>query len=57
MKPDWVNSNQMSTEGQEDMNNFLLSAPERTRKDFNIREEDGLVMIDYPVSVIAAKCL
>lgn len=52
---DWVNSKQMGKEGQEDMNDFLLSAPEQARKDFNIRKEGELVRIDYPVSVIAAR--
>ena len=52
---DWVNSNQMGREGLEDMNMFLLSAPERAKMDFNIRKEDDLVRIDYPVSIFAAE--
>lgn len=55
----WVTSKQMGEEGMRDMNDFLLSAPEQARKDFNIREEevDGkkVVKIDYPVVVIGAK--
>lgn len=52
---DWVESNQMDEEGMKDMNNFLLSASERVKKDFNIRQEDGSVRIDYPVVVITAR--
>ena len=54
---DWVNSNQMGQNGLDDMNDFLLSAPEQTRKDFNVRQDGGLVRIDYPVSVIAARSI
>jgi hypothetical protein len=40
---DWVRSNQMTVEGLEDMNRFLLSAPRQAKKDFNIRQEEGSV--------------
>ncbi len=51
---DWVNSNQMSVDDLAKMNDFLLTAPEAARRVLNIRQEEGLVKIDYPVVVISA---
>ena len=51
---DWVKSNQMSEESLMEMNAFLLSAPERARRALNIREDNDVVKIDYPVVVISA---
>lgn len=51
---DWVKSNQMTAEDLEELNAFMLAAPENARQSLNIREENGLVKIDYPVVVISA---
>ncbi len=51
---DWVKSNQMTVEDLEKMNAFLLAAPEAAKRALNIREEDDIVKIDYPVVVISA---
>ncbi|HLC77293.1 MAG TPA: class I SAM-dependent methyltransferase [archaeon] len=51
---DWVKSNQMTPQDLEKMNAFLLAAPETARKSLNIRQEDGLIKIDYPVVIISA---
>lgn len=57
----WVTSKQMSEDAMDDMNKFLLSAPDQARRDYNIREDevDGkkVVRIDYPVVVIAARAV
>ncbi len=51
---DWVKSRQMTEDGLAKMNAFLLAAPEEAKRALNIREDGGLVKIDYPVVVISA---
>ncbi|MBI4170084.1 MAG: class I SAM-dependent methyltransferase [Candidatus Aenigmarchaeota archaeon] len=51
---DWVKSNQMTANDLEQLNAFLLAAPENARNALNIRQEGDLVKIDYPVVVISA---
>jgi len=52
---DWVNSKQMTEDDLVKMNAFLLAAPGAAKRELNIREDGGLVKIDYPVVVISAK--
>ncbi len=46
---------QISDAQREEMDGSLLAAPNLAKRVFNIREEDGLVLIDYPVIIIRAK--
>lgn len=51
---DWLKSNQVTPQQLEELNQIILTAPEAARRAFNIREENGLVKIDYPVTIIRA---
>lgn len=51
---DCVTSNQMTPTDLEQLNVFLLAAPENVRNALNIRQEGELVKINYPVVVISA---
>lgn len=49
---DWVKGNQITAGQLQELNAIILDASKEVRKAFNIREEDGLVRIDYPIIVI-----
>lgn len=51
---DWVRGKQITDEQREEMDRQMLEAPYEITRFFNIREEDGLVRIDYPVIIIRA---
>lgn len=51
---DWLNSNQVTVGQLRELNQMILTAPTAAKIAFNIREEDGLVKIDYPVTIIRA---
>ncbi len=45
---------QISDAQRMEMDRLLLQAPDLAKSTFNIREEDGLVKVDYPVIIIRA---
>lgn len=51
---DWVKGKQITDEQREQMDKLLLEAPELVQRAFNIRLEDDLVKIDYPVVILKA---
>lgn len=51
---DWLKGNQVTEEQLEELNQMILTAPNAVKKVFNIRTEEGLVKIDYPVTIIRA---
>ncbi len=57
---DWVNGLQFGTDIEEanakraEMDRLILQAPDEAKAAFNIREEEGLVKVDYPVIIIRA---
>lgn len=51
---DWLKSNQVTAEQLNELNRMILTAPDAVKTAFNIREEDGSVKINYPVTIIRA---
>jgi len=51
---DWLKGNQVTEQQLEELNHIILTAPEAAKRAFNIREENGSVKIDYPVTIIRA---
>jgi|Napbiome12C3dose_1001474.scaffolds.fasta_scaffold00012_8 ubiquinone/menaquinone biosynthesis C-methylase UbiE len=55
---DWVKGKQFTEDKKEKqlaaLNKFILAAPPAAKTAFNIREENGLVKIDYPITIIRA---
>lgn len=49
---DWVKGNQITAGQLQEINTIILNATKKVRKAFNIREEKGLVKIDYPIIVM-----
>lgn len=52
---DWLISNQVDEEQLERLNHIILTAPPAAIKAFKIRKENGLVQLDYPVTIIRAE--
>lgn len=50
----WSVSHQVDDKQLAALNQFILKAPKEAKKAFNIREEDGLVKIEYPLTIIRA---
>lgn len=52
---DWVKGKQITEEQREEMDDrLILEAPDMVQKAFNIRVEDGVVKVDYPVIIFKA---
>lgn len=51
---DWLLSSQVNEAQLSDLNKTILAAPQDVREAFNIRQEGGLVKIDYPIIIIKA---
>lgn len=51
---DWVKGKQITDEQRAQMDALILSAPEDVKREFNIRQEENDVRIDFPVVIIKA---
>lgn len=51
---DWLKNNQVTAEQLQELNDMILNAPDDAKRAFNIRQEEGLVKIDYPITIIRA---
>lgn len=50
----WVASNQINDESRKEMDRLLLQSPPEIMERFKIREENGIVNVEYPVVIIRA---
>lgn len=51
---DWVRGKQLTEVQLEQMNDDIRNAPETVKQTFNVREDGGLLMLDYPVIILQA---
>ena len=52
---DWLKGKQVTEEQLCQLDDMILGAPVEAQEAFNIREEDGLVKIDYPVILLKGR--